>query len=270
MRLTFDPSSIAALREKLNQHPVYRSLRGMQDVQRFMAHHVYSVWDFMSLLKTLQQRIAPASSPWTPVGGAPVRRFINEIVLEEESDEGLPDANGDKTYASHFELYCQAMNEVGADPAGALEFAEIAHTQGIDAALATGTAPTPAQRFMRTTFGFIATGKPHVVAAAFALGREQIIPGMFRALLREMRIGKIEAPAFHYYLERHIHLDENHHGPLSLLMLNELCAGDETRLKEAEQAAHRAIEARIAFWDDVLEALEQNQPPGHLRLSARR
>ncbi len=256
MRLTFDLSSIAALREKLNQHPVYRSLRGMQDVQRFMAHHVYSVWDFMSLLKTLQQRIAPASSPWAPVGSATARRFINEIVLEEESDAGLPDADGNKTYASHFELYCQAMNEVGADPAGPLAFVEIAHTQGVDAALAAGIAPPRAQRFMQATFGFIATGKPHIVAAAFALGREQIIPGMFRALLKEMRIGETEAPAFHYYLERHIHLDEDHHGPLSLLMLNELCAGDPRKLREAEQAARAAIEARIEFWDGVLSVLE--------------
>ena len=255
MSHTFDLSCVADLREQLNQHPVYRSVRGMEDARNFMAHHVYSVWDFMSLLKYLQQAIAPAGAPWAPLGSPAARRFINEIVLEEESDAGLPDADGNKTYASHFELYCQAMNEVGTDPAGPLAFVEMARTQGVDAALAAGIAPAPAQRFMRSTFGFIATGKPHVVAAAFALGREQIIPGMFRALLREMQIGETEAPAFHYYLERHIHLDEDHHGPLSLLMLNELCTGDEIKLKEAEHAAQRAIEARIEFWDGVREAL---------------
>ena len=242
----------------------------MQDVQRFMAHHVYSVWDFMSLLKTLQQRIAPASSPWTPVGGATVRRFINEIVLEEESDEGLPDANGDKTYASHFELYCQAMNEVGADPAGALEFVEIA--------------PYPRDR-RRTRHGDRADARAAVHADHLRFHRHRQAARRGRCLRARARTdhsGDVPRVAQEnanrqnrsagvpLLSERHIHLDENHHGPLSLLMLNELCAGDETRLKEAEEAAHRAIEARIAFWDGVLEALEQNQPPGHLRLSARR
>jgi hypothetical protein len=113
---------------------------------------------------------------------------------------------------------------------------------------------------MQVTFGFIATGKPHVVAAAFSLGREQVIPGMFRSLLKEMQIGKTEAPAFHYYLERHIHLDEDHHGPLSLLMLNELCAGDVAKLKEAEHAARAAIRARIEFWDGVQDALTGAEP----------
>jgi len=270
MRLTFDLSSVTALREKLNYHPVYRSLRDLDDVRCFMQHHVYSVWDFMSLLKYLQHAIVPAGAPWGPLGSPAVRRIINEIVLEEESDEGLPDTNGNKTYASHFELYCQAMNEVGVDPAGPLEFVTVARREGIHVALARGVAPEPARRFMQTTFGFIATDKLHVVAAAFALGREHVIPGMFRSMLKDMQISNAKAPAFHYYLERHIHLDEDHHGPVSLLMLNELCAGDETKLKEAKQAARRAIEARIEFWDGTLEALERNQSSRRARFSARR
>jgi len=256
MHPTFDLASVAALRERLNRHPLYASLRTLDDVRGFMAHHVYSVWDFMSLLKSLQRSLAPAAQPWAPVGSPAVRRFINEIVLEEESDQGLPDADGQETFASHFELYCQAMREIGADAAAPLAFVDAVQRHGIHAALARHIAPELARRFMHTTFGFIATGKPHVVAAAFALGREQIIPGMFRALLKELKIGAAEAPAFHYYLERHIHLDEDHHGPLSLLMLNELCAGDSAKLAEAEAAATRAIEARIEFWDGVLGALE--------------
>lgn len=256
MSSAFDLSCVTVWREKLNQHPIYAALHSMEDIRCFMSHHVYSVWDFMSLAKYLQCTIAPAESPWFPVGHPLVRRFINEIVLEEESDEGLPDAAGNKTYCSHFELYCQAMQEAGADTAGPLAFIALAQRQGIRAALAQNIAPAPSQRFMETTFNFIDTKKPHVVAAAFALGREHIIPGMFRSLLRKMEIGESAAPAFHYYLERHIHLDEGSHGPLSLLMLNELCGGDKTRIEEAEMAARQAIEARIEFWNGVLEALE--------------
>jgi hypothetical protein len=108
---------------------------------------------------------------------------------------------------------------------------------------------------MESTFHFIASGKPHVVAAAFALGREHIIPGMFRAFLKDMKLDERQAPAFHYYLQRHIHLDEDFHAPISLQLLNELIAGDAAKRKEAEEAAATAIEARIRFWDGVLAAI---------------
>lgn len=264
MSLTFDLSSVADLREKLNRHPIYRSLRDVNDLRIFMNHHIYSVWDFMSLLKTLQQAVAPAGAPWAPVGSAVLRRFINEIVLGEESDEGLPDANGNKSYISHFELYCQAMREIGADDRAPRAFVNTVQREGIRHALTRNLVPMAARWFMDSTFAFIATGKPHVVAAAFAMGREQVIPDMFRALLRDMQVREHEAPAFHYYLERHIHLDEDHHGPLSLRMLDELCAGDPQRLREAEQAARGAIEARIEFWDGVLGAMELERPAEEL------
>lgn len=255
MSPAFDLAAIAPSRERLNQHPVYGALRTLDDVRTFMRHHVYSVWDFMSVVKYLQRAIAPAAFPWAPRSHGSVRRFINEIVLEEESDEGLPEPNGQTTYCSHFELYCRAMAEIGADQSGVLAFVELASTRGIRAALDSGLAPEPARAFVHTTFEFIASDKPHVVAAAFALGREHVIPGMFRSILAQMRIAPAQAPAFHYYLERHIHLDEDFHGPLSLLMLNELCAGDATRLAEAQAAAVQAIEARISFWNGVQAAL---------------
>lgn len=256
----FDLACVADLRERLNRHPIYRSLRDLDDVRAFMQQHVFSVWDFMSLAKTLQQAVAPAGAPWVPTGDRMLRRFINEIVLEEESDEGLPQPDGHKTYLSHFELYCQAMREIGADDQPALTFVATVQRHGIRFALTHNLAPMAARWFMEKTFGFIESGKPHVVAAAFALGREQIIPGMFRALLRDMRIGPDQAPAFHYYLERHIHLDEDHHGPLSLRMLDELCGGNPHKLREAEQAARAAITARIDFWDGVLATLESARP----------
>lgn len=252
----FSAAVITALQEKLNNHPVYAAVQTMDDLRVFMDHHVFPVWDFMSLLKYLQSRIAPATVPWQPIASPSTRFFVNQIVLGEESDEGLPDADGNPTYASHFELYCDAMREVGADPAPAIRFAETAARHGFDRALALDIAPAPARQFMQATFGFIATDKPHVVGAAFALGREHIIPAMFRAFLARADIGQQQAPVFHYYLERHIHLDEDFHAPLSLRMVNELVGGDAGKLAEAEAAAFAAVDARIRMWDGVLAAIE--------------
>ncbi len=247
-------SSLQEPRSRLDNHPVYQQVNDIGALRTFMTHHVYSVWDFMSLLKYLQHLVAPAGAPWMPVGDPMLRRFVNELVLEEETDEA-PGPNGEKGYASHFELYLLAMADVGADTTRPLAFLDAVRKQGIDAALASGSIPEPARRFMKTTFGFIATGKPHVVGAALALGREHIIPPMFRALLAKMGYDAAKAPRFHYYLERHIHLDEDFHAPMSLRLLESLCGGDASKAVEAMAAARQAMEARVLFWDGVQAAL---------------
>lgn len=251
-----DPKVIAGFADPLDGHPLYARVQTLDDLRLFMSHHVYSVWDFMSLLKTLQMRIAPASVPWNPVASPAVRFFVNQIVAGEESDEGLPDADGNPTYASHFELYCDAMREIGADPSAAIRFSGTAAARGIDAALALPATPAAAKRFVESTFAFIATGKPHVIAAAFAFGREHIIPSMFRSLLSNMNVTREAAPTFHYYLERHIHLDEDFHAPLALRMVDELIGGDAAKAREAEDAARAAVQARLRFWSDVQAALD--------------
>ncbi len=242
---------LAARRDSLARHPVYGRIRTIDGLHAFMSHHVYAVWDFMSLLKSLQAILAPAGVPWAPLGDPAVRRFVNEIVLEEESDAGPPSADGSPRYASHFELYCEAMREVGLDPAPARRFAAHAAEEGIEAALASSDVPEAARAFVRDTFRFIETRRPHVIAAVFAWGREQVIPTMFRGLLESASITRDQAPTFHYYLDRHVSLDEDHHGPLSLRLLDGLCGGDAERCREAERAALESLDARWRMWDAV-------------------
>jgi len=243
-----------ALRVKLDHHPVYGALRTLDDLRRFMQHHIYSVWDFMSLVKTLQCAIAPVRVPWVPVADPAVRRFVNQLVLEEESDLGGPVDDGEH-FLSHFELYCGAMREIGADPQPALDFVGRVAQIGIDTALGMPGIPGASRAFMRVTFALVDVERPHLAAAALALGREHIIPTMFRSFLRDMGIGPTDAPMFHFYLHRHIHLDEDLHAPLSLRLLDHLCAGDPQRIGEARRAAHAALSARLAFWDGVAHAI---------------
>lgn len=255
----FPLENIKLLRKELAMHPVYAAVRDMDDLTLFMQHHVYSVWDFMSLVKYLQNEIAPARAPWLPNGDAQVQRFINDIVLEEETDEGLPLEDGTPTFTSHFNLYSLAMDEVKEGSNTLVkEFIDKVTSHSLQDALNSVEIPSPAKEFMKTTFSFIDSDKPHVIAAAFALGREHIIPEMFRALLEKMNIPRESAEVFHYYLDRHIELDGDFHGPMSLRMLELLCEGDEAKIAEAEQAAIDAIKARIKFWDGVLLAIEKS------------
>lgn len=251
------PEFIRELQTRLDAHPIYAALRTQEDLRVFMQHHVHSVWDFMSLIKFLQNAVAPAHWPWTPGEDASVQRFINELVLEEETDMAAPGSGLE--FSSHFELYLGAMREIGADASAMEAFVRKVKSQGVDAALVSGLAPAPSARFNRLTFDLLASGKAHKVAAALALGREHIIPAMFRAFLARMSISEQDAPTFHFYLNRHIHLDEDFHAPLSLRLLDALCAGDPARIAEAREAATQAVEARIAFWDGVLAALPSYQ-----------
>jgi len=238
-------------KNQLENHPIYEAVSTIDDLKCFMEHHIYSVWDFMSLIKYLQSEVAPTTYPWMPRGDGNVRRFINELVLEEESDETATPGE----YSSHFELYHKAMGEIGADVLPSTTFIKAVQEKGINEALELSCVPSPSRAFTSTTFQFIQDNKPHRVAAALALGREHIIPCMFRSILKRMGVTDKEAPIFHYYLNRHIHLDEDFHAPLSLRLLNGLCGGDESKVEEAVDAANEAVTARIEFWDGVLEEL---------------
>jgi hypothetical protein len=101
-------SALAADRAALVEHSLYARLTGLRDVRVFMEHHVFAVWDFMSLLKSLQREVTCVGVPWVPRGDPTVRRLVNEIVLAEESDDGVRE-----TYTSHFELYRAAMDVAG-------------------------------------------------------------------------------------------------------------------------------------------------------------
>jgi hypothetical protein len=137
-----------------------------------------------------------------------------------------------------------------------MQFLDLVRTQGIHKALYSDLAPLPlpARHLCDTTFCFIRDDKPHVVAAAVALGRERIIPRMFRRLPDTLQWSLAQAPAFHHYLTRHIHMDTDFHAPLSLRLLESPCEGDPIPIAEAENAGEPAFCARIRCWDGVIEA----------------
>ena len=250
-------TEISIYRDQLLKHPLYENIDSILNLKKFMESHVYAVWDFMSLLKKLQQIYVPHGSPWVPHSNGNVVRFINEIVMEEESDQSFE--KGGESYASHFEIYLQAMKEVGASTNVIEQFLNEVRSVGIDNALTYDLIPEPSREFMSYTFGLIERGKGHEIASSFAIGRESIVPLMFQRILDQTNITTEEAPVFHYYLERHAHLDGEHHGPMALRLLDDLCANDDQKENEVILEVESSLGARIKLWDGVLLATDNPQ-----------
>jgi hypothetical protein len=254
-------SQIEPISKRLEAHPVFSKLNTLGELRVFMEHHVFAVWDFMSLLKRLQEIYVPHGSPWVPQSDGNVVRFINEIVMEEESDQAY-NSDGER-YASHFEIYLEAMTEVGASTDSINHFLNEVRTSGLDKALNLSCVPSPSREFMNHTFELIDQGKGHEVAASFSIGRESIVPVMFKRILELTKIGVNDAPVFHYYLERHAHLDGEHHGPMALKLLDDLCANEPEKENEVILQVQSSLNARIKLWDGVILATESARLLSH-------
>ena len=249
--------SLEQLRHQLRHHRLYNNLLSVCDIRVFMRHHVFAVWDFMSLLKALQVRLTCVAVPWTPPGNTVAARLINQVVCDEESDldrEGNP--------KSHFEMYVEAMEQIGADTVPIANFLQrINAGAGVADALADSDIAAPIKSFTAFTFSVIATGKIHLIASAFAFGREEVIPEMFLEILKRADADNVRYDRLVHYLKRHIELDGDKHGDLALQVVAELCEDDDARWREALAIGEESLQQRNALWDAISHEIEARRSP---------
>lgn len=245
-------SELLPLRIKLKNHSIYNKIESLGDIQIFMESHVFAVWDFMSLLKKLQSILSCNQIPWYPSGFPKASRLINEIVWGEESDvnqEGIP--------MSHFEMYLDAMKNIKANTKEINHLInEVRSCNDIFDIINKSSLPKYVKNFVDFTFEVIQTEKPHVIAAVFTFGREDLIPDMFIEIIKNLKASTNEDLSdLIYYFERHIEVDSGEHGPLALEMIKELCQNDKTKWEEALSYSKQALENRINLWDGILSSI---------------
>ncbi|OEH92439.1 DUF3050 domain-containing protein [Bacillus solimangrovi] len=250
MKETF--AEVVQVRDELLEHPIFTQMSNGERVKVMMKHHVFAVWDFMSLLKRLQVEVTAVEVPWIPSKNANFGRFINEIVLAEETDE-----DGQGGYISHYELYLKAMDEVGADTRAIKDYVSKLQ-EGADPleAIETIDISESVKQFVTESLQLALNGKTHEVAASFFFGREDLIPDMFERLVSDVVEKDMSAHWLNYYLRRHIELDGDEHGPLAEKLLISLCDTEEKE-REAQQAAVRSLKARIELWSGVLQEIDE-------------
>jgi hypothetical protein len=247
---------LATLTERsraMKRHRVFSMVRSTASLQRFMEWHVFAVWDFMALVKRLQRDMSCVAVPWHPPASPRAARLINEIVLGEESDT-LPDGG----HASHFDMYLMAMTEVGARTQQITRFVDLVrHGSPVGAALQQVRAAPALRTFVHATVETALNGSTPMVAGSFFYGREDAIPQMFLHLLDTWTIDPSKAPIFVYYLQRHIEVDGDSHGPAAQLILRDLLGDDVAAWDIMLDAALSAVDHRVQLWNALAHELER-------------
>jgi hypothetical protein len=254
MTTTTNDIPLAELEQKqqvLANHPVFSAIQTMDDLRLFMSWHVFAVWDFMSLLKRLQKELTTIDLPWLPPANPVAARLINEIVLGEECDD-IPGGG----HLSHYEMYLLAMAEVGADTTRIKQF-ESALRSGtsFEEGLSQVAVPAHVSDFVKSTLTTAIQGSIFEVLGSFFFGRENVIPKMFKRLLDKWQVDEKDAPMFVYYLNRHIELDSDSHGPAAWKLITELTRDNPEGIQQLVSAARAAIDARCQLWDGLAEEI---------------
>ena len=254
MNIQYINSEIQNERNLLLNHPLYKKINKLNDLKTFLEGHVYAVWDFMSLLKALQQKLTCTTTPWFASENPETRYLINEIVLAEESDLAI-----DGTRLSHFEMYIDAMEASEANTKTVLNFInEVRNGNSIFEVIQQSELHPNIKSFLNFSFEVIERGKTHEIAAAFTFGREDLIPDMFTEILRNFQINfpETDLSKLIYYFERHIELDADEHGPMAFKMIDYLCGDDQTKWKEVLAVSKEALEKRYLLWNAIEDHLE--------------
>jgi hypothetical protein len=253
MTISLINSKIQSHKDLLLHHSLYEKVKTIDDLHLFLENHIYAVWDFMSLLKALQQKLTCTTTPWFASSNPETRYLINEIVLAEESDLSL---NGKRL--SHFEMYVEAMESCGANTKEVQAFLQkVVENKNIFITIKQSNLHSNIKSFLDFTFKIIEEGKTHKIAAAFTFGREDLIPNMFTAILKNFQknFPETNLSELIYYFERHIELDTDEHGPMAMQMITELCKEDPIKWAEVEEIAIQSLEKRVGLWDAIEEKI---------------
>lgn len=245
LRPKFD--DLVECRQKLMEHPIYNAIGTETQLRIFMERHVFAVWDFMSLVKKLQQVYTCTHIPWFMPSDPVAARLINQIVLDEESD-----LDKDGNPASHLNLYLLAMKDIGCKTSQFIDFIwSLRCGDSLSDSLLKADAPYYLARFVKTSIDVAVNQSVHSLIAFFLFGREDPIPQMFANVTHSSITKPLLSDNLAHYLERHIHADANEHAPAAAKVLISTLGCSSTAWETGLDSGKLAIAERISLWDGI-------------------
>ncbi len=240
--------STQVLRADIINHPLNSNIVTMEHLRSFMEHHIFAVWDYMSLLKSLQKELTCTTLPWCPTVNTKLCRIVNELVMDAESTINL-----EGEAQSQFDIYRDCMKSVGARTEGIDQLIEKVRRGEslVKALMTTGNLAPSAALFVLDTFNIIDKSKAHEIAAVFAFGREALLPELFLKMVHNLKDEFPELGAYQVYMEQYLKVHNKQNLEHAYEMLEVLCGNDAIKWVEAEAAAKKALESRLNFWNAI-------------------
>ena len=157
------------------------------------------------------------------------------------------------------------MVELGADTAPFRDFLErVARGGAVVEAVTQSGAPCHARSFVQTTWRLVKSRSLPMIAAAYVLGRADVLPAMLQQLAANVAVKQPDAArTLALYLERHAVAAAQ--SAQSKRVLERLLGDDRAAWADAYGAARASLKARVALWDGVLAQLGADAPAASVR-----
>ncbi|CAG9319831.1 unnamed protein product [Blepharisma stoltei] len=233
-------------------------LESLPATRVYMKNFIYQAWAVISTLKALRSKLSPSTVPWYPPEDENSVRYINEILLDEETDvAGQP-----QQYSSHYNLFIKAMREANgfSEPMETL-VTDLRQGMAWDKAFIKNKDQykhiiSPSTfKYVENEIGIAMNGDLHQIAGFFFLGREETVPDLFSGFVKSLNEKEVNAPLFKSYIQRHIDLDGDLHAPLGEKITQRVCKEDPKMWKEVYEAGKLGITDDLNFAKGVTKMI---------------
>ena len=234
---------IEAKTQKLSHHEVYSKVTSRAQISCFMSYHIFAVWNFIKLLKSLQIKTSIALRSQALECSGETRDLIGKIVFAEESElypYGQP--------TEYFAVYLGAISELEVNSNFLWTFLTSKHSlQSLKPGI---------QELVGYNLTLAETGTIGEIAAAFFCGREPVSYQLFTSIIKILKQDGKECPNLINYTEKLNQENSRQVGTLVLKLLDYFCK-DETDKVFALQAGLEALNLREQLWNYALAEITE-------------
>lgn len=234
----------------LDNHRLYDLTVNHDTLRFFLERHVICAWSYRAFLQSIQRELVNLSLPVNSDDHKEALRHVSELILDEEVED-----RGNGRFASHMELYLEAMQELKCDLAPVLSFFDMLES-GIEPLTAVEDAGFPLEviKYARQALSLIREPL-HVRAAALFYEGEPFIPDRF--LYQLYRLGDfMPVEKLLDYFESHIEGLKRPGFSLAGRLVEIFCKTDPLLNREAEAAAEKMMSFRLDLWNAMALGVE--------------